>query len=615
MWIMDQKTLRNILTNWYTKNSHKEVPFAPLVLQNDSSTLFTGSGMQQLVPYLIGEKHPLGTCLWDIQPCIRTQDIEEVGDNRHDTFFEMIGNWSLGNYFKKEQLNNLWHLYTKELGLSKNKLYISVFSGEFGVEKDAESIAIWQEIFAKEGLKCTVGTEDTWNENQRITLYGAKKNWWSRSGTPDKMPEGEIGGPDSEIFFDFGSKYDDGTWGNPHPNSDSGRFIEIGNSVFIQYKKTRNKLIELPQKNVDFGGGFERLLAAIANNPDVFETDVFKPIINTIVNATKLQYIGNEKSLRIIADHIKTATLIVGSALINPSNKEHGYIVRRLLRKAFVEYQQLSKSYITKDLIYSIIQSIFDIYPNYLNHENLLNTQEIINNEHIKFSKTLSQGLKELDKLSSITGSKAFDLYQTYGFPWELTRDVMAKRGIALSEDEYKVEAEKHKNASKTASSGMFKGGLADSSEQVKKYHTATHLLNQALTDIINNDVRQEGSNITGERLRFDFYTSENIETLRSKLINVQTEINKHIEAKLPMRKIELAKEMALTIGAKSFFKEKYPDTVSVYYIGGTDGKPETAYSKEFCGGPHVANTAEIGKLELYKLEKIGSNIYRIYAK
>lgn len=617
---LTHRELRKRIQEFYETRGHKEAPPAPLVLSGDATTLFTSSGMQPLVPYLMGQPHPSGKRLWNIQPCIRTQDIEEVGDNRHDTFFEMVGNWSLGDYFKKDQLPWMFDLYTNKkygFGLDPQKLYVTVFAGGNGVPKDEEAIEIWKEIFKKAGLEAQVGTQETWHKNQRITLYGAHKNWWSRSGPPELMPAGEIGGPDSELFYDFGEElHDESLWGNPHPNSDSGRFLEIGNSVFIQYKKREDgTLEELPQKNVDFGGGFERILAAMHHNPDVFTTDVFYPIIQTAEAFTGASYRDNQKSLRIIADHLKTATFLIVQG-VEPSHKEHGYVLRRLLRRACVELHTLKGKLTDIEGLDAVADAVLTIYDGVQGIERVSQAQEVkrvIKDEVDKFARTLDRGLREIHKLKTINGKAAFDLYQTYGFPWELTRDLMKQKGIELNEQEFKEEFEKHKEASRTASAGMFKGGLADNSEQVKKYHTATHLINQALTDIFGADVRQEGSNITGERLRFDFYTRA--QNVKENMPLVEKEVNNYIRKALPVRNIQMPKEEALRIGARSFFKEKYPDIVSVYYIGGEEGNPKDAYSKEFCGGPHANNTSEIGSITIVKVEKIGSNTYRLYAK
>lgn len=598
---MSHNDLRKIIKTFWEESprKHKEVPPAPLVLKEDPTTLFTSSGMQQLVPYLMGEEHPLGKRVYDIQPSIRTQDIEEVGDNRHDTFFEMIGNWSLGDYFKAEQLPWVWELFTKKIGFPKEKLYVTIFEGNNSVPKDEESKAIWKKL----------GVPD-----DHIFEYGVEKNWWSRSGTPEKMPAGEIGGPDSEVFYNFGTPHDTKFGKECHPNCDCGRFMEIGNSVFIQYKKMPDgTLQELPQKNVDYGGGLERILAAINNTPDVFETDVFSKIISAAEKVTGKKFEGDHKrSIRIIADHIKTSTFLIKEGT-TPSNKQQGYILRRLLRRAAIKMKALKGSFQPNDfseITTSVIQTYEGVYFELKDEPHITS---IIGDEMKRFGASLDRGLKEISKIQEIDGKKAFDIYQSFGFPLELIEELAVEKGQKIDREQFYAEFQKHKDLSRTASAGMFKGGLADHSDQVLKYHTATHLMHQALFDVMGDDIRQEGSNITGERLRFDFYSSKKPE--KEDVEKVSAIINKKIEEKLPMRFKIMPKDEALKIGARSFFKEKYPDQVKVYYIGGEDDKPQTAYSKEFCGGPHVKNTSEIGKIEIYKFEKIGSNLYRIYAR
>lgn len=618
--------LRSRYKKFWTEKKHVIIPPAALALQSgDSTTLFTGSGMQQLIPYLLGETHPEGKLLADVQPSFRSQDIEEIGDNRHTTFFEMLGNWSLGSYFKKEQLRYFYEFLTDKergVGLDPNNLYVTVFGGDdkskvkrngtlVPLERDEESKKIWEEIFTEHGVDYA----------GRIYFYDAKKNWWSRSGTPDIMPVGEPGGPDSEVFYDFGadlkihenSPYKDDEC---HPNCDCGRYIEIGNSVFMQYKKIDGTTLEeLPQKNVDFGGGLERLLAANQHSLDVFRTDAFNTIIERIENKLNRKYGTPEstKAMRIIADHLKAATFIIKEG-IYPSNKEHGYVLRRLIRRAAIKLRELGSQSLGEDAS-EICQAVMLTY-----HDTYFQTQaddhkiqDVIKEEINKFSKSIEKGMHEIAKMKTLTGKQAFDLYQSYGFPLEITEEVARDRRIQFNKDEFYAEFEKHKTLSRTSSAGKFKGGLADAGEQTLKYHTATHLLHQALFDVLGNDVRQEGSNITGERLRFDYYSSKKPEP--EDIQKVEEIINTKIAEALPMRFKIMPKDEASNIGAKSFFKEKYPDMVKVYYIGGEDDKPETAYSKEFCGGPHVTNTKDIGSISIYKSEKIGSNMYRVYAK
>ncbi|MBP9701997.1 MAG: alanine--tRNA ligase [Candidatus Pacebacteria bacterium] len=602
------RDLRNKCQAFYEKNGHKEVPPIPLVPQNDPTTLFTGSGMQQLVPYLLGETHPLGTRLYNIQPCIRAQDIEEVGDNRHDTFFEMIGNWSLGDYFKKEQLTNLFTFVTDKengLGLDPHRLYVTAFEGNNEIEQDKTSVDIWKDIFASVGMKAEIG--------ERIFLYDAKKNWWSRAGVPSNMPAGEPGGPDSELFYQFDVEHDPAFGPKCHPNCDCGRFLEIGNSVFMQYKKTETDFEELPKMNVDFGGGLERFLAAAQNDPDVFKTAVFADIISAVEKATHAEYTNekNRAAIRIIADHFKTAVFIIKDG-VYPSNKEQGYVLRRLLRRALVKIHALGNQDFGREHVQPIVETVIATYDGVYFDKltDLSKILPVIEDEIEKFKKSLRQGMKEIEKIEKVDGKIAFDLYQTYGFPLEITEEILKERGHQLDKDLFYSEFQQHKDKSRSSSAGKFKGGLADQSEQTIKYHTTTHLLHQALFDVLGSSVRQEGSNITGERLRFDFYsekkpTPEDIE-------KVSEIINQKIKQALPVAFQTMPKVEAEKIGARMFFREKYPDQVNVYYVG---KDIMSAYSKEFCGGPHVANTKDIGSIEIQQYKSIGSNLYRIYAK
>ena len=596
--------LRKKFADFWKEKNHKQVPPISLVPQNDPTTLFTGSGMQQLVPYLLGEVHPLGKRLYNIQPCFRSQDILEIGDNRHTTFFEMIGNWSLGDYFKKEQLSWFWQFLTEVLGFDKKKLYVTVFAGDKknNLASDEESRKIWLELGVPEN---------------HIFSYGPEKNWWSRAGIPDNMPEGEPGGPDSEVFYDFGQDFklhENSSYSflKCHPNCDCGRFLEIGNSVFMEFKKTKNGFEELPAKNVDFGGGLERIMAAANNNPDVFLTELYLQIIKSIEKIVDKKYEDEDdkRKIRIIADHLKGAVFLIKSG-VYPSNKERGYVLRRLLRRVNIKMYQLKGKKVLANDLTSVVEAIIEIYKNiYFEEKDLEEIKTVITEEIDRFNKTLEKGFSILQKIEKPTGKQVFDLYQSYGFPKELTEELLKEKGLTFNQKEFDKEFEKHRALSRTASVGIFKGGLADHSKNTLRYHTATHLLHQALCDILGETVRQEGSHITGERLRFDFYcvkkpTNENLK-------EVEKIINQKIKEELPVNFVVLSKEEAYKIGAKAFFKEKYPKMVKVYYIGQS---LETAYSKEFCGGPHVKNTKEIEKIEIFKFEKIGANLYRIYAK
>lgn len=589
--------LRELWSNFWQKNHHQEVPPISLVPKDDPTTLFTGSGMQQLIPYLMGEVHPLGKRLFNIQPCFRSQDIEEIGDNRHTTFFEMMGNWSLGDYFKEEQLELCFKFFTKVIGLPKDRLFVSVFEGTKEVPKDEESAGIWKKLGVSEG---------------RIFYYGTDKNWWSRSGPPEMMPAGEIGGPDSEVFYDFGEEWQfhqKSPFKNQkcHPNCNCGRFLEVGNSVFIQYKKEKDgRLSLLAQKNVDFGGGLERILSVLVNQPDVFKTELYFPIIKKIEELTGNFYhrSKNQASFRVIADHLKAAAFIIKDGVL-PGNKQQPYILRRLLRRAAVKIYQLI-GIEGLDFLAKISLVVVEIYKKiYFNLEDKKIIEKVIEEEMDKFKRVLREGLKLLEKKEKIDSRLVFDLYQSYGFPFEITSELLLEKGIKIKKEEFEKELEKHKLLSRKASVGLFKGGLADQSQQTIKYHTATHLLHQALRDVFGKEVRQEGSNITAQRLRFDFRLSK--KPTEGEIKRLEELVNQKIKEGLPVYFKIMPKNQAEKIGALSFFKEKYPEQVKVYFIGD--------YSKEFCGGPHVKNTKEIGSFKIVKVEKIGANIMRIYAQ
>lgn len=585
--------------------NHREIPSASLVPENDPTSLFTSSGMQPLIPYLLGEKHPLGKRLVDSQKCFRSQDIDEIGDNRHTTFFEMLGNWSLGDYFKTEQLPWIFSFLTEDLGLDPKRLYVSVFEGNAFVPKDNESVGIWKSIFSQKGIKAEEGI--------RIFTYPAKKNWWSRSGEPELMPNGEPGGPDSEVFFDFGQDlklHEKSPFKNEkcHPNCDCGRFMEIANSVFMQYQKQPDgSLSELPQKNVDFGGGLERMVAAANDNPDVFRTDMFSDIIRTIESVSGKNYSdgASTPSIRVIADHIKAATFLVADGVV-PGNKTQGYILRRLLRRAAVKLKMLTNSKTTSQQFLPIIKSVVETYKEteYFKNISFASIDAIIGPEFMKFTQSLDKGLKEVQKIERIDGKIAFDLYQTYGFPLEITVELFAQKGQKIDFKQFEKEFNKHRDLSRTAAKGMFKGGLQDQSEATTKLHTATHLLQKALRTVLGDHVRQKGSHITAERLRFDFshpekVTAEQIEKIEE-LVN--SKINDNLKVSMAVTPLSRAvSEGALTVpGAK------YPDMVKVYSIDN--------FSKEVCGGPHVDFTGSLGKFKIFKEEAAAANVRRIYA-
>lgn len=602
---MTAKVIREKFINFFKSSprNHVEISPAPLVLESDPTTLFTSSGMQPLVPYLLGEPHPSGSKrLVNFQPSIRTVDIEEVGDNRHLTFFEMLGNWSLGDYFKKEQISWFYEFLTKELLIPSERLWVSVFEGNDQVPKDEESASIWQSL----GI-----------EKERIFFYGVEKNWWSRSGTPDEMPIGEIGGPDSEVFFDFDpgerlgihakSPYRDTSC---HPNCDCGRFLEIGNSVFIQYKKAEEaKLEELSQKNVDFGGGLERITAAVNGDADIYKTDLFESLLKKTEYLTGLKYEDKRREFRVIADHIKASVFLIASG-VQPSNKLHGYVLRRLIRRSAVKIYQLAESLAPFFIVNAIGNEVLRIYEDLLSDQGELSKriESIFEDELTKFGRSLHKGLQIIKKSKNIDGKLAFDLYQTYGFPLELTRELAQEKGQKIDQRVFDEEFEKHRKLSQTLSAGVFKGGLADSSPEVIRLHTATHLLLASLRKILGEHVVQMGQNITRERSRFDFSHPQKLTD--EQLRKVEEMINGVIQKDLPVNFKVLPKDEALRTGAIHAFNEKYSDTVKVYYIG---ENLSDAFSKEFCGGPHVLRTRDIGRVRIKKQEKIGAGLIRIY--
>lgn len=581
--------------------NHKEISPAPLVLEDDPTTLFTSSGMQPLVPYLMGEPHPSGSKrLVDSQPSLRTVDIDEVGDNRHLTFFEMLGNWSLGDYFKKEQLHWIFEFFTRELGLEKDRIWVSVFEGNDQVPRDAESYEIWRQIGIPE---------------ERIFYYGVEKNWWSRSGTPQQMPVGEIGGPDSEVFYDFGEElelHEKSPFKNQrcHPNCDCGRFLEIGNSVFIQYRKVdEERLSELPQKNVDFGGGLERIVAAVSSDPDIYKTDLFESLIRELEIFTKSKYEDKKKEFRVVADHIKASVFLIANDVL-PSNKLHGYVLRRLIRRSAVKIYQLGGGLIPTPVVTALADRVFQIYKELLPDLGILKKKvEIVFDEELtKFGRSLERGLKVIEKSKKIDGKVAFDLYQTYGFPLEVTKELALQKGQKIDQGLFDEEFEKHRELSRTTSAGVFKGGLADHSPEVVRLHTATHILLASLRRVLGEHVVQKGQNITKERSRFDFYHPRKLTD--KELKKVENTVNEIIQKDLPVGSVVMSKEEALKTGAIHAFNEKYADTVKVYYIG---ERLKDAFSKEFCGGPHVSRTGEIRRVRINKQEKIGNNLVRIY--
>ena len=597
---MSAREIIDIYISFFEKRNHSKISSSPLVPENDSTTLFTSSGMQPLIPYLLGEEHPQGTRLVNVQNCFRAVDIDEVGDNRHTTFFRMLGNWSLGDYFKKEEIPWLWEFLTKELGLSKEKLYITVFEGDETVDKDNEAFKIWSEILTKENLKI----------DERIFFEGVNKNWWSRSGTPDKMPAGEPGGPDTEIYFRFDNiKHNKNCEGESPAKCECGKYIEIANSVFMQYLKTqKGSFIDLPKQNVDFGGGVERLLAAVENKSDIFQTSLFAPIIKIIENSTGKKYEQNAKSMRIVADHLRASVYLIDSG-VTPSNKERGYILRRLIRRS-VDNLEENKIEILEKILSSIVEECSKTDETLsTNYETIKNT---ILEESGKYKKAVGEAKKFIEKRYKrdrnelignieINAEDAFNLYTSYG----LSPTQIQSLGYSFEQQKFANLMEEHSQKSRTASSGMFKGGLADTSKQTVKGHTATHLLHQALRDIFGEKLHQTGSNITSERVRFDFNHDKLL--TQAELKKVEEIVEEKIKENLPVHYEMLPLKDAKDMGAIGLFDDKYEKQVKVYFVGD--------YSKEFCGGPHVEFTSEIKSFKIIKQENLGKGQKRIYAK
>jgi alanyl-tRNA synthetase len=608
---MKSSEVRKKFIEFYKTRGHVEIPSAPLVPENDPTTLFNSSGMQPLVPYLLGQKHPSGNRLVNSQKAVRLQDIEEVGDNRHTTFFEMLGNWSLGDYFKEEQLQWIFSFLTRSIGLSPEKLYVSVFEGYGTVPKDDDSIRIWKNIYSGVGIEANIG--------ERIFLYPAKKNWWSRSGEPDTMPAGEPGGPDSEVFYDFGPErklHEHSPFSNEpcHPNCDCGRYMEIANSVFMQYQKQPDgSLRELSQKNVDFGGGLERMTAATIDSPDVYRSDLFTPLIQVLEQMTGKTYgedMQTTTAMRIISDHIRGSVMMLADGLL-PSNKQQGYVLRRLIRRTLLYGRNIGLSgdwkYVGK-LVGPVASIYNEAYPEVVDKIGEITSH--VEEEAFRFGKTLEKGLREIEKIPTISGADAFTLYETFGFPWEMTEEIARQRGQYPDRKQFEAEFTNHKNKSRTAAAGMFKGGLADHGVATTKLHTATHLLHQALRTVLGTHVQQKGSNITVDRLRFDF--SHPARLSQEEIEKVESLVNEQIVHDLPVTFNVTTYAEAIASGALAFFGERYPQQVKVYTVG----DPKGAYfSREICGGPHVTHTGEIGSIHISREESAGAGIRRIYAE
>jgi len=579
---MQSRELKYKYLEFFKNKNHAVIQNSSLIPENDPTVLFTTAGMHPLVPYLIGQKHPLGKRLVNFQKCLRTDDIEEVGDSSHLTFFEMLGNWSLGDYFKKEAITWSYEFLTKNLKLDPKRIHVSCFKGDKDAPKDEEAAKIWSSLGVPK---------------ERIYFLGKKENWWGPAGSTGPC------GPDTEMYYDTLKKK---CSQDCSPGCNCGKYVEIWNDVFMQYHKTKEgKYLELKQKNVDTGMGLERTSMVLQGKDNVFETDLFKNIMDKI---NKLSNKDDIRAKRIIADHLRASVFILGEKIF-PSNVEHGYILRRLIRRA-IRYGRLIgiNNRFTKEIAEIIIK---DYKKDYLeletNKEFILDEIEI---EEEKFERTLIQGLKvfekELPNLKSklINKELAFNLFTTFGFPLEMIKEVASEYKLKVDEKGFNELFLKHQELSRKGAEQKFKGGLADHSEDVIKMHTATHLLHQALRDVLGKHVRQMGSNITKERLRFDFSNPKAL--TKNEIQKVEDIVNKKIKESLEVKRIEMKYQDAIKKGALAFFKEKYPEIVSVYKIGD--------YSMELCGGPHVKNTKEIGKLKIIKEEAVSAGVRRIKA-
>jgi alanyl-tRNA synthetase len=585
------------------------VPSASLLPENDPTTLFTGSGMQPMVPYLLGEKHPAGNHLADTQKCLRTGDIEETGDDSHLTFFEMIGRWAMNAdpaTFKRDQIHFIWDWQIETLGLDPQHLYISVFKGNetLGIERDNEAIEIWSALFKTKNIDPIVEDDPETNgmkNGGRIFLYDESENWWSRAGVPSNMPVGEPGGPDSEMFYDFepnGNSSD-------HPATDTSRFLEIGNNVFMSHIKTDNGFEPLKAPNIDYGGGLERICAAINNNPDIYLTPFFTTPMATLEEIAGLKYAGNERAFRIILDHIRAGTFLINDGA-HPTNVDAGYVTRMLIRRAIRTAKTIGIENDFTTMLAEIYIDEASAYPELSKNKDTI--LQLLAAEETKFRKTLETGEKEikkyLEQTGEITGEKAFFFYETYGFPLELTKEILDEMGLKIiNPDAYKLAAKEHSEKSRTAAAGKFKGGLADHSAITTASHSAVHLLLAGLREVLGDHVHQKGSNITADRMRFDFSHPEKV--TKENLEKVEDYVRRGIENHASITMREMGKQDAMDAGIEGSFWEKYPDVVKVYRFEDTNGK---VWSEELCGGPHVDNTEELQAFGTFKISKESSS-------
>lgn len=626
---MTTDQIRSSYLKFFADRGHAIIQRANLVPKEDATTLFTGSGMQPMIPYLLGEKHPDGVRLADSQVCFRAEDIDEVGDNRHTTAFEMLGNWSLGDYFKREQIPWMFEFLTEVVGLDPKKLYVTCFIGapEYDIPKDTEAAAIWQKLFTGKEIEAKaadIGSEaDGYargiKPGERIFYYNGAKNWWSRNGGPTTTPIGDPCGPDSEMFYDFGKSHNQDFGEHCHPNCDCGRFMEIGNNVFMAYKKVAaGKFEPLKAPNIDCGPGLERIAAASEGSGDIFKTSLIWPIIQKLEALSGRKYSDNPEPMRIIADHLRATTWLAVDGVI-PSNTAQGYVMRRFLRRAIRQALSLGLQDDFFEHVVPVITKLYhDDYPEFAKREH--DVIKVLMAEETQFRKTLVRGVKEFEKMTSgqttLTGQLIFTLFDTYGFPSELSieeaNDLKLKIDSKWKQD-FDAQLTAQKDRSRTATVGQFKGGLADHSDTSIKYHTATHLMYKALRLVLGDHVIQRGSNITPERLRFDFSHGEKMTP--EQLAQVEQLVNANIAKDWPMGFREIPPAQAFKEGALGAFGDKYGDIVKVYTAGDPDGE---WYSKEICGGPHVEHTgllaADGKKFKIKKEESSSSGVRRIKA-
>ena len=624
--------IRSRYIDYYMQRGHTLIPSSTLLPEGDVTTLFTGSGMQPLIKYFLGEPHPCGSRLVDSQKCFRSEDIDDVGDNRHTTFFEMLGNWSLGDYFKAEQLPWVFEFLVKELGIDPTRLYVTVFSGEekYGIPKDDESVEIWRCLFKKVGIEAKavhIGDPDRGGKvgmrGGRIFYYNSKKNWWSRAGPPEKMPAHEPGGPDSEIFYDFGTLHDPKYGPHCHPNCECGRFMEIGNSVFMEYNKTDNGRFEkLPQRNVDFGGGLERISAAVTSNADMFAIDTLKCLIDELPGGDEAM-----RSKRIIADHTRAAAFLITDG-VEPSNKDRGYMLRKLLRRAIIHASMLERSGDDANNLSSCygenLERLFGLICDEYAGTYTLNREKILavfRGESQKFRNTFTSGMRRLERYETVDVNTAFKLYESFGLPYEVIKEFGGSKAASLTREAFEERLDVHRKLSRAGAEKKFGGHglILDTGElkakdqaemeKVTRLHTATHLLHTALREVLGDEVKQAGSDITPERARFDFSFPRKL--MEEEIKKVEDRTNQIVQQDLKVECCEMPRSEAEKTGALFFFKAKYGDTVKVYYTGDS---LEGSISKEFCGGPHVERTGLIGRIRITKEEAVAAGIRRIRA-